>query len=446
MADRRRLSYDATAPHPFREACVCAGPPASLEEPVPQIRPFRALRFDPSSSPTVAVVARRTTSSARATRRCSLATRETSCVWTCPRRASRGPRRAIPARGPDARGMAIRRDAPQGSAASVYVYEQTYRVPGTRRRADPARVLRGLRLEPFGPDSGVLRHERTLEGPREDRYGLLRATGVNTSPVVGLYDDPSGTGAADRDAGLATPPVADVTDDDGVRHRLWVVAGGRRRRTRTASRRSSRRRPGPVTIADGHHRYETALRYRDERRMRARARKTRRSTICSLLSRATAEPLTVLPTHRVMLGLGDDGVTAFLERLADLFDVEPARAGRAAREVRRRPRLRAAARGGSGSWTRDGGAMLDRARGAFEPTCSRRRSAVWPRRHACSASRSSGWPGSTRGRSRAAASATRSRPPRPSPGSTGAPTARRRVPARPDPGRVGRGGRRATAT
>ena len=79
----------------------------------------------------------------------------------------------------------------------MYVYEQTYRVPGT----DIERTQRGffarLHLEPFGPDGGVLPHERTLAAPREDRYRLLRATGVNTSPVVVLYRDPSGTAAAD---------------------------------------------------------------------------------------------------------------------------------------------------------------------------------------------------------------------------------------------------------
>ncbi len=74
---------------------------------------------------------------------------------------------------------------------SIYVYEQAYRVPGT----DVMRTQRGffarIRLEPFGPDSGVLPHERTMSAPREDRYKLLRATGVNTSPVVGLYEDPT---------------------------------------------------------------------------------------------------------------------------------------------------------------------------------------------------------------------------------------------------------------
>src|SRR5262249_9468118 len=80
--------------------------------------------------------------------------------------------------------------------SAVYVYDQTYRVPGT----DVERTQRGffarLRLEPLEPGSGVLPHERTLSAAREDRYRLLRATGVNTSPVVGLYDDRSGRSSA----------------------------------------------------------------------------------------------------------------------------------------------------------------------------------------------------------------------------------------------------------
>ena len=106
---------------------------------------------------------------------------------------------------------------------SIYVYAQDYRVPGT----DVVRTQRGffgrLRLEAFGSGSGVLPHERTMAGPKEDRYKLLRATGVNTSPVVGLYEDAEGTGRPVLDAVMERPADLDLTDDDGVRHRLWAV-------------------------------------------------------------------------------------------------------------------------------------------------------------------------------------------------------------------------------
>ena len=149
----------------------------------------------------------------------------------------------------------------------VYVYEQAYRVPNT----DVERTQRGffarLRLEPFGPGSGVLPHERTLSGPKEDRYRLLRATGrqhlARSSACTRIR-------RARQTALLATiaarPAECDVTDDDGVRHRLWVVTDDA-----DDGRGLPRSRPPPgrdrSTIADGHHRYETALRYRDERRM-----------------------------------------------------------------------------------------------------------------------------------------------------------------------------------
>ena len=105
-----------------------------------------------------------------------------------------------------------------------------------------------------------------MSAPREDRYKLLRATGVNTSPVVGLYADPAGQSARILDEVARTTPIADVTDDDGVRHRMWALPAEGSGAGQVASLIAAAG-AGPITIADGHHRYETALRYRDERRM-----------------------------------------------------------------------------------------------------------------------------------------------------------------------------------
>ena len=102
---------------------------------------------------------------------------------------------ARPGRWPPGARAAILRKDPH---PSIYVYEQSYRVPGT----DVERTQRGffarVGLGPFGPETGVLAHERTLSGPKEDRYKLLRATGVNTSPVVGLFEDPGSEVGAPR--------------------------------------------------------------------------------------------------------------------------------------------------------------------------------------------------------------------------------------------------------
>jgi uncharacterized protein (DUF1015 family) len=241
---------------------------------------------------------------------------------------------------------------------ALYAYEQSYVVPGTTTE----RVQRGffgrLRLEPFGAASGVLPHERTLSAPKEDRYRLLRATGVNTSPVVGLYPDPGGVASRILTDVARTAPESEVEDDDGVIHRVWVVPddgapdGLAAQLAETASR-------GPITLADGHHRYETALRHRNERRMSRSCEEDPAFDYLLMLFLSTGESLTVLPTHRVICGL-DEG--ALVDRAGDLFDVQ--RAGREDLQTRFAPVV-GGGRGRFGLWTRNGGAILDARPEAF---------------------------------------------------------------------------------
>jgi uncharacterized protein (DUF1015 family) len=248
--------------------------------------------------------------------------------------------------------------------ASVYVYEQTYRVPGS----DQTRTQRGffgrLWLEDLVPGSGVLPHERTLSAPKEDRYKLLRATGVNTSPVVGLYADPSGESEATLAAIATIRPDADVVDDDGVRHRLWVVPedGPHADQVRLLLDAAGR---NPVTIADGHHRYETALRYRDE----WRANKTGETDpaadyVLMLFLETTCQKLTVLPTHRIVRNLGEEGVRDLMDHAGWLFDVTPV-AGRAELEAAFASVDVPGGQGRFGLWTRIGGAVLTARREDF---------------------------------------------------------------------------------
>ena len=252
---------------------------------------------------------------------------------------------------------------------SLYVYEQTYVVPGTQTERTQRGFFARLRLEPFGPDGGVLPHERTLAGPREDRYKLLRATGVNTSPVVALFEDASG-GTGQRLAfAAAGPPDLAVTDDDGVRHRLWAVAAdGEGASADVARALMAAAAARPVTIADGHHRYETALQYRDERRMtRSCEEDPAFDYLLTLFLEATGEPLTVLPTHRLLRGIGDEKAAGLLDRAGELFEID--RVGSAETLVRRFEGavLAGGGEGRFGLWTRHGGALLTARREAFEP-------------------------------------------------------------------------------
>jgi uncharacterized protein (DUF1015 family) len=252
--------------------------------------------------------------------------------------------------------------------ASIYVYEQTYIVPGSKRSRTQRGFLARLRLEELVRGAGVLPHERTLSGPKEDRYKLLRATGMNTSPVVGIYSDSSGRSERAMAAIAAGGPDVEVTDDDGVRHKLWAAAEDGPNSAEVAALLGAASRK-PVTIADGHHRYETALRYRTERR----ANKTGEADpaadyVLMLFLESARQKLTVLPTHRVARRLGEEGVRDLLDHAEWLFEVQP---------VDDRSALEAAffsveqaqgGRGRFGLWTRHGGALLRARRDAFDPS------------------------------------------------------------------------------
>ena len=163
-----------------------------------------------------------------------------------------------------------------------------------------------------------------------------------------------------------------MTDDDGVRHRLWALpadgegASGRDRERARWPRPSAR----PVTIADGHHRYETALRYRDERRMtRSCEEDPAFDYLLTLFLEATGEPLTVLPTHRLVRGIGDEPAAALLDarRASCSTSSASAAAETLVAPVRGRRRWPAGATGRFGLWTAIGGALLTARRDAFEP-------------------------------------------------------------------------------
>ena len=244
---------------------------------------------------------------------------------------------------------------------ALYAYEQAYTIPGTAEERVRRGVFARVGLEPFWPDSGIRPHERTLAEPREDRYRLLRATGVNTSPIVGMYDDPSGR-VPEWLAGLPETATSEVSDDDGVQHRLWMIAEDPDFLEDITARIGA----GPITLADGHHRYETALRYRDERMTGAVEHDAPAwAEILMLLLEPVQGPITVLATHRVLQGLDSAAIERFLRELPELFEVE-ARVEAAELAAAFKDPIRG--HGGAGRfglWTRKGGLILRARRSAF---------------------------------------------------------------------------------
>ena len=172
---------------------------------------------------------------------------------------------------------------------SMYVYRQDFTAPdGSRRRV--AGVIGALELEPFGASSGVLPHEQTMPGPKEDRLALMRALPVNVSPIYAIYRGAGGL-APFFDALENRPTDARIADEMGILHRLWRI-----RAPAEITMLGEAIRPGPLVIADGHHRYETALAFHAERS----DPRGDHGSIMTFCVDADVEGLVVLPYHRAI--------------------------------------------------------------------------------------------------------------------------------------------------
>lgn len=198
----------------------------------------------------------------------------------------------------------------QDDSPSLYVYRQDFTsADGTRHRV--AGVIGALELEPFGESSGVLPHEKTMAGPKQDRLELMRALRMNVSPIYAIYRGAGGL-APFIDGIENRPPEARVADAAGVLHRMWVITA-----PAEVQMLSDAIRPGPLVIADGHHRYETALAYHQE----LGDADGDHGTIMCFCVDADVEGLVVLPYNRaVRTAVSPADVTT---RLRDSFGASP---------------------------------------------------------------------------------------------------------------------------
>ncbi len=202
---------------------------------------------------------------------------------------------------------------PQDDAA-YYVHRQEFTVRGNPYTRTA--LLAGVRIEPW--EAGVvLPHERTFRGPKQDRLQLLRATAVAPSSVFGLYEQPD----AVRDViEMVTreEPLTTATEDEVI-HRLWRIGGPEQIQTVAEAMADQK-----LYIADGHHRYETALAYRDERRAGSDgADEDRAYNYLAMSLVAFDDPgLVVQPTHRLVRGASPDAIATMRAWLSTSFDVE----------------------------------------------------------------------------------------------------------------------------
>ncbi len=208
----------------------------------------------------------------------------------------------------------------QDSARSLYVLYQDFEVEG--RRFTRRGFLSRVRLEPFG-SGRIYAHEETMSGPKADRLKLFHATTMNLSPIFGLYPDPGDEVMSRLDAIVSRNLPLQATDHLGVVSRLWPVTD-----QHVVSAVTGLLSPKPVFIADGHHRYETSVRYLEERRAAAAnsgeeldSESPPNFTMMMLVG--MSDPgLIILPTHRLVSGLPNLSAERLAEILAPHFHVE----------------------------------------------------------------------------------------------------------------------------
>src|SRR5271169_4313508 len=199
---------------------------------------------------------------------------------------------------------------------SIYLYTQSFKVPGdpAETRHERRGFIAAGQLEEY-EKKVVFRHEQTLSKPKADRLNLLRATQSHFGQIFMLYSDPAG--AADSLLQQSRPPDVEVTDEYDVIHRMWKVSD-----PAVIGKVQAAMDDKKLIIADGHHRYETALNYRDDMRQRSGNNgNAPYERLMMTFVNMDSPGLVVLPTHRVVFGLQTFEVAAMNAKLGKYFVV-----------------------------------------------------------------------------------------------------------------------------
>ena len=206
----------------------------------------------------------------------------------------------------------------QDSTPAIFIYSQTFTVPGTRDLTERRGLIALGHLHDYS-EGVVFRHEQTLSKPRQDRLNLLRATRAHFGQIFMLYSDPEGEIEHLLQPITAGEPESSVLDEYETLHRLWRVDDPA---LIAAVQQTMHHKK--LLIADGHHRYETALAYRNERRSQAGASDPNAPYEYVMMTLVPMEShgLVILPTHRIVHGLPAFDRENMLENAAHFFDID----------------------------------------------------------------------------------------------------------------------------
>jgi uncharacterized protein (DUF1015 family) len=207
----------------------------------------------------------------------------------------------------------------QDSQPSIYVYSQRFTLPGSTNELERRGFIALGRIENYSAGV-VFRHEQTLAKPKADRLDLLRATRAHFGQIFMLYED---SGQVESLLAMDADPDISVADEYGVIHRVWKVSEpGLIHSVRTAMIDNK------LIIADGHHRYETALTYRNERRAADPSSSTPDPCaapyefVMMTFVNMNSHGLLILPTHRLVHGLASFSAENFRNAARAYFDVD----------------------------------------------------------------------------------------------------------------------------
>ncbi len=198
----------------------------------------------------------------------------------------------------------------------LYIYHQTYFLEGGRKLTRKG-FIAARRLESF--ETGRIRpHEHTFAGPKVDRMHLIKATQTNLSPIFGIYGDPNKKVLNLLENAPQKNLFIDITTEDGNRHQLWGVSD-----LAILKQVNEGMQDKVIFIADGHHRYETALAYRDYLRGEGKLKDENDAAnfVMMYLCPMEDEGLVILPTHRVLLEKPKVSWPNALEKLKKHFEV-----------------------------------------------------------------------------------------------------------------------------
>jgi uncharacterized protein (DUF1015 family) len=209
----------------------------------------------------------------------------------------------------------------QDPAPAFYVYAQEFTVPDTNERATRIGFIGLGKVEEYSAGI-VYRHEHTLSGPKKDRLQVLRNTQAHFGHIFMLYPDPQQAIDAILTQAMGGTPVLDMVDDYAVRNRLWPITDAA-----TIAEIESQMGDKKLLIADGHHRYETALNYSKE------SDNPNAQYVMMTFINMYSPGLRILATHRVLRNIPNFDEENLVKRAFDQFEVRSFRTAADLREA-----------------------------------------------------------------------------------------------------------------